>query len=59
MIEYIIDAKTSEDSIGNYIQFYKEDGKVWISIASQEERGFTIDEVNEIIEKLKECINEN
>lgn len=58
MKEYIVDAKTSEDSIGNYIQFYKEDGKVWISIAHQEERGFTIDEVKEIIEKLQTCIND-
>ena len=56
--EYIVDAKTSEDSMGNYIQFYKEDGKIWIGIGSQEERGFTDDEVNEIIEKLKECIND-
>lgn len=55
---YIVDAKTSEDSMGNYIQFYKEDGKIWVGIASQEERGFTVDEVNEIIDKLKTCIND-
>lgn len=58
MKEYIVNAKTSEDSMGNYIKFYKEDSRIWIGIAGQEERGFTIDEVKEIIEKLQECTNE-
>ena len=58
MKEYIVNAKTSEDSMGNYIRFYKEDDRIWIGIACQEERGFTTDEVKEIIEKLQECANE-
>lgn len=56
MKAYIVDAKSSDEKLGNYIQFYKEDGKVWISIGSQEERAFTVFEVKEIIEKLKKCI---
>ena len=56
MKEYVVLAKTSEDSMGNYIHLYKEDNKVWIGIGNQEERGFTVDEVNELIQKLEACI---
>jgi len=57
MKEYSVIAKTSEESSENEILFYKEDGKVWISLCGMEERGFTFDEVHEIIDKLNECIS--
>jgi len=52
---YTIIAKESEEQMDNYICFYKESGKVWIRIGSMEERGFTLDEVDDIIDKLKQC----
>ena len=58
MKEYIVEAKTSVELSDNFIKFYKEDNKVWICIGGMEERGFTTDEVQEIIKELQECINE-
>ena len=55
MKNYYVEAKTSEDSYANVLAFYKENGKVWISYNGCEERGFTMEEVNEIIDKLKQC----
>ena len=56
---YQVDAKTSEELSDNYIKFYKEDKKVWISIGRMEERGFTDEEIREIIYGLQNCINED
>ena len=58
MKQYFVEAKTSEDSLGNVLTFYKEDGKVWISYVGCEDRGFTTEEVNEIIDKLKQCMED-
>ncbi len=57
MEKYRIDAKTSEETTDNFLSFYMEEDKVWISVGTMEERGFTIQETEEIIEKLKNCIN--
>ena len=57
-MEYIVNANTSEDPKDNYISFYKEDNKIWISIGRMEERGFTIDEIQEMIIKLSDCMKE-
>ena len=54
---YSVQAKESEDSIGNVITFYKEDGKIWISFLGSEERGFTINETKELIYKLQKVLN--
>lgn len=56
MKTYTVTAKTSEDSIGNTLCFYKEDGKVWIGYESCEDRGFTVDETQEIISILQRLI---
>lgn len=55
---YSVQAKESEDSIGNVITFYKEDGKIWISFLNSEERGFTINETKELIYKLQKVLKE-
>lgn len=57
-MKYVVDAKTSNDSKDNYISFYKEDNKIWISIGRMEERGFTIEESKEILTKLSMCLEE-
>ena len=56
MTTYIVNAKTSEDTKDNYIKFYKEEDRVWISIGTMEERGFTLREVQEIIRGLENFI---
>lgn len=55
---YSVQAKESEDSIGNVITFYKEDRKIWISFLGSEERGFTINETKELIYKLQKVLKE-
>ena len=55
-MKYIVNANTSKESMDNYMSFYKEDNKIWISIGQMEERGFTVKETREIIYKLSECI---
>lgn len=56
MKKYTVNAVTSEEDTDNFIQFYKENCKVWISIGFMEERGFTEEEIMELIDKLNECI---
>ena len=58
MKTYTVDATKSEDLKDNYIKFYKENDRIWLSIGKCEERAFTTDEVKKIISSLKECINE-
>jgi len=52
---YTVIATKSEEQTDNYICFYKEADKIWIRIGAMEERGFTLDEVDDIVEKLKQC----
>lgn len=56
---YTVIAKTSEEQTDNYICFYKEADKIWIRIGAMEERGFTFDEVECIIDKLNQCCRQN
>lgn len=58
MKNYIVNATKSEETKDNYIQFYKENNRIWISIGTMEERGFTIEEVEKIINDLRNCIRE-
>lgn len=56
MKTYSVTAKTSEDSIGNTLCFYKEYSKIWIGYENCEDRGFTVDETKEIINILQSLI---
>lgn len=56
MKKYYVEAKTSTESLGNAISFYKEDGKIWIALDGCEERGFTFNEAMEIAHKIIDCI---
>ena len=55
---YTVMASESKEARDNYIQFYKEDNQIWISIGSMEERGFTLEEATKILVNLSECIAE-